>query len=64
MSVGALLDLGADRELLDKALLSMKLDNEFKYNITKQMVNAISATDFEVIFTSSYPSSPQTQKFR
>ena len=35
MSVGALLDLGADRELLDKALLSMKLDNEFKYNITK-----------------------------
>lgn len=49
MSVAALLDLGADRELLDKALLSMKLDNEFKYNVTKQMVNAIAATDFEVI---------------
>lgn len=49
MSVGALLDLGADKDLLEKALASMKLDNEFQYKITKQMVNAISTTDFDVI---------------
>lgn len=49
MSVGALLDLGADQETLEKALSSMKLDNEFQYKITKQMVNAISTTDFDVI---------------
>lgn len=49
MSVGALLDLGADKDVLEKALNSMKLDNEFQYKITKQMVNAISTTDFDVI---------------
>lgn len=48
MSVGALLDLGADKDVLEKALASMKLDNEFQYKITKQMVNAISTTDFDV----------------
>ena len=49
MSVGALLDLGASEEKLENALASMKLDNEFQYKISKQMVNAISATDFDVI---------------
>ncbi len=49
MSVGALLDLGANEEKLTQALASMKLDNEFQYKISKQMVNAISATDFDVI---------------
>lgn len=49
MSVGALLDLGADKDVLEKALASIKLDNEFQYKITKQMVNAISTTDFDVI---------------
>ncbi len=49
MSVGALLDLGASQEKLEKALASMKLENEFQYKISKQMVNAISATDFDVI---------------
>lgn len=49
MSVGALLDLAADKDVLEKALASMKLDNEFQYKITKQMVNAISTTDFDVI---------------
>ena len=49
MSVGALLDLGASKDVLEKALASMKLDNEFQYKITKQMVNAISTTDFDVI---------------
>ncbi|MCD7878918.1 MAG: LarC family nickel insertion protein [Candidatus Gastranaerophilales bacterium] len=48
MSVAALLDLGASREKLDKALASMKLDNEFNYEITKKSVNAIMATDFDV----------------
>ncbi len=49
MSVAALLDLGASREKLDKALASMKLDNEFSYVISKKAVNAIMATDFDVI---------------
>ena len=49
MSVGALLDLGASREKLEKALASMKLDNEFSYVISKKSVNAIMATDFDVI---------------
>ncbi len=49
MSVGALLDLGADKQKLEKALSSMKLYNEFKYIISKKPVNAIMATDFDVI---------------
>lgn len=49
MSVGALLDLGASQEKLEKALASMKLDNEFNYVISKKAVNAIMATDFDVI---------------
>ncbi len=49
MSVAALLDLGADRDKLDKALKSMNLDNEFTYNISKKAVNSITATDFDVI---------------
>lgn len=49
MSVGALLDLGADKEKLKKTLSSINLDNEFKYVISKRSVNAIMATDFDVI---------------
>ena len=49
MSVAALLDLGASQEKLEKALASMKLDNEFSYVISKKAVNAIMATDFDVI---------------
>ncbi len=49
MSVGALLDLIDNENILDNALSSMKLDNEFQYKITKKMVNAISTTDFNVI---------------
>ena len=49
MSVGALLDLGANQEKLEKALASMKLDNEFNYVISKKAVNAIIATDFDLI---------------
>ncbi len=51
MSVAALLDLGASREKLDKALSSMKLENEFSYVISKKPVNAIMATDFDVILS-------------
>lgn len=54
MSVGALLDLGADREKLDRALASMKLDNEFSYVISKRPVNAIMATDFDVIIPEAH----------
>lgn len=49
MSVAALLDLGASQKKLEKALSSMKLDNEFSYVISKKPVNAIMATDFDVI---------------
>lgn len=54
MSVGALLDLGASREKLEKALASMKLDNEFSYVISKKSVNAIMATDFDVILSAHH----------
>ena len=49
MSVAALLDLGASQKKLDKALSAMGLDEEFKYTISKKPVNAIMATDFDVI---------------
>lgn len=49
MSVAALLDLGASREKLDKALQSMNLQNEFTYKISEVNINAIRATDFDVI---------------
>ena len=49
MSVAALLDAGACRQKLDKALQSLKLDNEFNYVISKKQINAIMATDFDVI---------------
>ena len=48
MSVAALLDLGADREKLEKALDSMKLDDEFSYKISDVLINSIHATDFDV----------------
>ena len=50
MSVGALLDLGASREKLDKALLSLNLDDEFSYVIKEVKINSIKATDFNVIY--------------
>lgn len=49
MSVAALLDAGADREKLDRALKSMNLENEFQYVISKKSINGIMATDFDVI---------------
>ena len=52
MSVAALLDLGASREKLDKALNSLNLHNEFSYEIKEVKVNAIKAVDFNVILNS------------
>ena len=49
MSVAALLDLGANRENLYKALNSMNLENEFSYTIKDVKINSIKATDFDVI---------------
>lgn len=49
MSVAALLDLGASKEKLEKALTSMGLNDEFTYVVSKKPVNAIMATDFDVI---------------
>lgn len=53
MSVAALLDLGASKEKLEKALSSMGLNDEFKYVISKKSVNAIMAADFDVILQHS-----------
>ena len=50
MSVGALLDLGADKNKLDKALKSLNLDDEFSYVISEVKINSIKATDFNVIY--------------
>ena len=49
MSVGALLDLGADKNKLEKTLSSMNLNNEFTYKISNVFINSIKATDFDVI---------------
>ncbi|MBR2068601.1 MAG: LarC family nickel insertion protein [Candidatus Gastranaerophilales bacterium] len=48
MTIGALLSLGADREKLDRALSSLKLDDEFSYFISDKKVNSINAVDFDV----------------
>ena len=50
MSVGALLDLGADKNKLEKALKSLSLDDEFSYVISEVKINSIKATDFNVIY--------------
>ena len=49
MSAGALLDLGASRDKLERALKSINLEDEFEYKITEMMVNSIKSTDFDVI---------------
>ena len=55
MSVGTLLDLGANRDKLDTALKSMGLDEEFTYKISEVKVNSIKATDFDVVCSSLAP---------
>jgi len=49
MSVGALLDLGANKDKLEKALKSLGLNDEFIYKISEVKINSIKATDFDVI---------------
>ena len=48
MSVAALLDLGADRDILGKALKSIPAKG-FDYKISTVVKNAISVCDFDVI---------------
>ena len=49
MTVGALLSLGASREKLKVALDSLRLGNEFSYEITEKSSYGIAGTDFDVI---------------
>lgn len=49
MAVAALIDLGGNIEKLKNALDSMKLNDEFSYEIKDVMVNGIKAADFNVI---------------
>ena len=49
MAVAALLDLGANKDKLEKTLKSMGLDEEFTYKISEVKINSIKATDFDVI---------------
>lgn len=49
MSVAALLDAGADKQKLIKTLNSLKLNNEFSFEISKVSINSIQASDFNVI---------------
>jgi len=53
MSVAALLDLGADRKLLDKALKSISAKG-FTYKISTVTKSAISVCDFDVILDSDH----------
>lgn len=48
MTVGALIDLGADKEVLTKALESLKTD-DFEINISRTVKSGINACDFSVI---------------
>ena len=48
MTVGALLDLGADREKLDAVLKSLQLEG-FEYAITRKASHGIEGCDFDVI---------------
>ncbi|MBO5940497.1 MAG: LarC family nickel insertion protein [Kiritimatiellae bacterium] len=49
MTVGALLSLGASREKLDAVLKSLKLQDEFSYEITQKTSYGIAGTDFNVV---------------
>ena len=49
MTVGALLSLGASREKLKATLDSLRLGNEFSYEIAEKSSYGIAGTDFDVI---------------
>ncbi len=51
MTVGALLDLGADLHLLENELKKLDFTDEYKLKYEKIVKNGISATKFDVIFT-------------
>lgn len=54
MAVAALLDLGASREKLEKALKSLNLEDEFSYKISTVSKNSIRATDFDVVLPQNH----------
>lgn len=51
MTIGALIDLGADIHLLEKELKKLDLNDEYKLNWEKVVKKGISATKFDVILT-------------
>ncbi|WP_085991130.1 nickel pincer cofactor biosynthesis protein LarC [Oceanobacillus senegalensis] len=51
MTIGALLDAGADFELLKKELKKLKFEDEYELKVNKVNKNGITATKFDVILT-------------
>src|SRR5437764_4731385 len=51
MTIGALIDLGADIHLLEKELKKLDLNDEYKLKWEKVVKKGISATKFDVILT-------------
>ncbi|MFP5114742.1 nickel pincer cofactor biosynthesis protein LarC [Bacillaceae bacterium C204] len=51
MTIGALIDLGADIHLLEKELKKLDLNDEYNLNWEKVVKKGISATKFDVILT-------------
>ncbi|OPJ57737.1 nickel pincer cofactor biosynthesis protein LarC [Clostridium oryzae] len=49
MNLGALIDLGVDKEYLIKEISKLNLDSEYEISIRKAMKNGITGTKFDVI---------------
>ncbi len=64
MTVGALLDLGANKQKLHSALESLNLNDEFTYEISKIQVNAIQTTDFNVILPNCHKHNHEHRNLR
>ena len=50
MNLGALIDLGVDKEYLINELAKLKLDSEYEIRIKKDIKKGISGTKVDVIF--------------
>ncbi len=51
MSIGALVDLGADPRLLEREIKKLAIDSEYKLECNKVVKKGVSATKFDVILT-------------
>ncbi|WP_347551306.1 nickel pincer cofactor biosynthesis protein LarC [Pseudalkalibacillus hwajinpoensis] len=51
MTIGALIDLGADPTLLVKEMAKLEIDSEYKLEFNKVVKKGVSATKFDVILT-------------